>query len=515
VLLTLVVAGAAICATRLHRNGHLTGDDFALYINQARSVFEGNIGDVISDNRFLWTNSVGVTPQLYPWGFPLLLAPIVRLWGISAYDRMKIVEVACLCGWLVLYHGIVRRRAGRVAAIALTALFATAPVYLLHTDQLLTEFPHMAATALFLWWLDRVMQRSNLTAASVRDLVTLGVLMVVAYNIRRESLVLVAVVAATQLVDLVRARPAWRELPWKRLALPHVTFAGVALLFQFLLPSTLVPDNGNSKEFITKRLFTDYPKELTRQLGIGNHPAFGKALMALALAGAIVACIRRPRREIPLAVLAATTMFVVGTHLRMVGRYYFQITPILVYFIVRLVIDLAELLLGDRRPRPAVRRVLLTVLVAPVLWVGVVHVWALPARVDAAQRFNDSGQVQPGGDTPRNRAAFDAINRYTRQDDIVVFYRVRTMTLYTDRRGVQTGLIDKAERLGDYFMQNLRSDYSQPTANESQLRARGWEVVWEDGNWRLWRIVRNGASTTGTATATATAADGSLAAGAD
>jgi hypothetical protein len=334
--------------------------------------------------------------------------------------------------------------------------------------------------------------------------------MVVAYNMRRESLVLVAVVGAAQLVDLARARPPWRELPWKRLALPHVTFAVGALLFQFLLPSTLVPDNGNSRQFITKRLFTDYPKELTRQLGIGSHPAFGKALMGLALVGAIVACIRRPRREVPLAVLAATTMLVVGTHLRMVGRYYFQITPILVYFVVRLAMDLVELVLGDRRLRPAVRRVVLTALVAPVLWVGVVHVWALPARVDAAQRFNDSGQVQPGGDTPRNRAAFNAIARYTRQDDIIVFYRVRTMTLYTDRRGVQTGLVDKAERLGDYFMQNLRSDYSQPAANESQLRSRGWEVVWEDGNWRLWRIVPNGASMTTTGTAGV-----SLAAGAD
>ena len=64
-------------------------------------------------------------------------------WGLD-YDRLKLVEVAALCVWLVLVHGIVRRRAGRIVALALTAVFATAPVYLLHTDQLLTEFPHMA-----------------------------------------------------------------------------------------------------------------------------------------------------------------------------------------------------------------------------------------------------------------------------------------------------------------------------------------------------------------------------------
>lgn len=492
IALGVVIAAAAFAATRLHRNGHLTGDDFTLYINQARSLFEGNIGQVITDNRFLWKNSVGVTPQMYPWGFPILLSPIVRLWGIDAFGKMKLVEVACLCAWLLLFHGVVRRRAGRIAALAVTAMFATAPVYLLHTDQLLTEFPHMAATALFLWWLDRVLGRGNLTTATIRDLAILGLLMVTAYNVRRESLVLIAVVGATQLVDLARSRPTWQQMPWRQLAAPHLTFAVGTFAFQLLLPSTLVPDNGNSRKNITERLFTDYPKQLTQHLGLGTHPLFGKIVMALALVGAIVACIRRPRYNVPLLVLAATTMLVVGTHIRMVSRYYFQITPILVYFVVRLGIDLVELTMTGRRLGVTARRAVLATLVLPVLWAATVHVWVLPSRVDAAQRFNDSGQVQSGGDTPRHRAAFDAIIRYTEQDDVVVFYRVRTMTLYTDRRGVQTSLVDKAQRLGDYFMQNLRSDYSQPKVSEATLLAMGWEIVWEDGNWRLWEINRDG-----------------------
>lgn len=509
VALAVVIAASAYTAIRLHRNGHTTGDDFALYIDQARSLFEGNIADVISKNRFLWEHSVGVTPQIYPWGFPILLSPIVRLRGIDAYGTMKLVEVACLCLWLVLFHGVVRRRAGRTVALALTALFATAPAYLLHTDQLLTELPHLAATGLFLWWLDRLLQRSNLTAAPWRDLAILGGFMVLAYNMRRESLVLVAVVIATQLVELARARPAWRSVPWSRLAAPLLTFVGGAFAFQLLLPSTLVPDNGNSRRYITDRLFTDYPKELTRHLGLGTHPRLGITLLALALVGAVVSCIRRPRWDVPLAVLCLSTMLVVGTHLRMVGRYYFQITPLIVYFVVRLGLDVVELAIGQRRLAPSVRRVAVVALLVPVLWTTAVHVWVLPARVDAAQRFNDAGALQSGGDTPRNHAAFGAIETYTREDDIVVFYRVRTMTLYTGRRGVQTSLLSKATLLADYFMQNLRSDYSQPRATKSQLLALGWEIVWEDGNWRLWRIASEPPDTADTVDASDSAHAGS------
>lgn len=499
--LGVVVAGAAFTALRLQRDGHTTGDDFALYLNQARALFEGNVAEVTTTNRFLWRNSVAVTPPIYPWGFPLLLSPFVRLWGVSAYDRLKMIEVLAFAAWLVLFHGIVRRRAGRVVALALTAVFATAPVYLMHTDQLLTEFPHMMATAAVIWWLDRVLTRGRLTAATTRELVVLGLLMVAAYNVRRESIVLVAVVAAAQLVELLgqrrRESTRWRDVAWRTVGLPHATFVAGAVLFQLIIPSTLVPDNGNSFGNIWARLFSldaktkDLPYQLTLQLGLGSHPALGAILLGLAGAGAVVACRRRPRLNVPLAALTAGTMLLVGTHFRMVSRYYFQVTPFLAYFVTMLLVVTAEAVLGGRRLRPARRRVLLTALVAPALWLVVLHVWALPARVDAADAFNASGQVQSGGLTARTEPAFDAILKYTRQDDVVVYYRVRSMTLYTDRRGVQTTLIDKAARLGDYFMQNLRSNYSQPVATEGELSARGWVVVWEDANWRLWRIVRD------------------------
>ena len=76
----------------------------------------------------------------------------------------------------MLAHGVVRRRAGRVVALAVVAVLATAPVLLAHTDQLLSEYPHAAALALFLWWLDRIKAQRPLIGASTRQLVVLGML---------------------------------------------------------------------------------------------------------------------------------------------------------------------------------------------------------------------------------------------------------------------------------------------------------------------------------------------------
>src|SRR6187431_2398971 len=132
--------GLAVLATALHRNGHTQGDDFALYLRQARSIFEGNPGQVIADNRFAVLNSdSGFSPIGYPWGWPLVLSPFVHLWGLD-YDRLKLVTVALFCAWLALLFGIVRRRLGRWPALAVVAVIATSPPYLLHTDQLLSEY---------------------------------------------------------------------------------------------------------------------------------------------------------------------------------------------------------------------------------------------------------------------------------------------------------------------------------------------------------------------------------------
>ena len=507
ICLTLLVVGAAYVAINLHRTGHTTGDDWALYIRMAKSVFEGNVADVISDNRFLFDNSTAVTPPIYPWGWPLLLSPFVRVWGID-FDRLKLVEVAVFAAWLVLYHGIVRRRAGRIVAFSLTAVFATSYLYLVYTDQLLTEYPHMLAVAVVIWWLDRVMDRTNLTMATTRDLVILGLLAVAAYNVRREGLMLVFVIAGAQLVDLAtsyRDRPGRqtvRTLPWRTLVTPHLTFAAGAVIFQLLLPSTLVPDNGNSTRFIPTRLWSldnatdarhrpQYPAHLVSQLGLGQPPVFGRWVMGLAALGAVIACIKAPRRNVPLAVLGVTTMLVIGTHLRMVSRYYMQITPIIVFFVAMLLLYVVGWLgrLVARHPLSGDdRRGLALLVAAPFLWLAAYHATSLPARVDAAQAYNDAGNVQRGPALEQNQVAMAAIDKYTGPDDIVVYYRGRTATLYTGRRALQTTSFNNMVANGDWFMQNKKDNYSQVVATAEQLTASGFELVWEDDNWRLWRI---------------------------
>ena len=493
--LPAIVAIGAVLAVSLHRTGHTQGDDFALYLRQARSVFDGDIGQVVSDNRFAVLNSDSTfSPIAYPWVWPLLLAPFVHAWGLD-YDRLKLVEVATFCVWLVLLHGIVRRRIGWAPAIALVAVFATSPLYLAHTDQLLTEFPHLAAVALVIWWYDRIRRDATLLTASNGRLITLGMLIVVAFNTRREAVVLLGVVAVMVLYDIVVAARATGDslvvgatdvirTRWRAIAAPFATFAVGAALAQLLLPTDLLPDNGNSSAFLDDRI-SEYPGILSSQLGLGGHAALGVAVLVLAAIGVVIGVRQRPTLDTPLVVLAVLSALTVSTHLRRVDRYWFQVTPWVAYFLtVALVAAFGWVFARSGR---SIRVATATALV-PLGALVVAHGVVLAGDISDAQTYNDLGRVQSGPSNPAVAPIFEAVDEFTPPDAIVAYYRARTMTLLTDRRAFQTKQLDRIVDRADFYAERRDSTYWQPELTPAEARRAGLEEVWSDQRWILWRV---------------------------
>ena len=496
--LPAIIAIGAALAVLLHRTGHTQGDDFALYLRQARSLFDGDIAQVVSDNRFAVLNSdSGFSPVAYPWVWPLLLSPFVHAWGLD-YDRLKLVEVATFCLWLVLLHGIVRRRIGWGPAIAIVAVFATSPLYLAHTDQLLTEFPHLAAVALVIWWYDRIRRDASLLTAPNGRLIALGMLIVVAFNVRRESVVLLGVVGVMVLYDIVVAGRAGDDplfagataairTYWRAIVTPFAAFAVGATFAQLLLPTDLLPDNGNSSAFLDDRM-AEYPGILSDQLGLGDHTAIGVAVLVLAAIGVVIGVRQRPTLDTPLVVLAVLSALTVSTHLRRVDRYWFQVTPWVAYFAtVALVATLGWLFARWGR---SIRVATATALV-PLGALVVAHGVVLAGDISDAQRYNDLGRVQSGPSNPVVAPIFEAVDEFTPPDAIIVYYRARTMTLLTDRRAFQTKQLDRIVDRADFYAQRRNSTYWQPELTPAEARQAGFEEVWSDQRWILWRLPEN------------------------
>src|SRR5205814_276498 len=95
----LAGTGLIYCATI--RMGHLWGDDFALYIAHARNIATGQ---PYGQTGYIYNPSVvNYSPRAYPPGFPLLLVPSYKLFGLNLFP-MKLEEVAFLFAAFVLIY---------------------------------------------------------------------------------------------------------------------------------------------------------------------------------------------------------------------------------------------------------------------------------------------------------------------------------------------------------------------------------------------------------------------------
>ena len=117
---------------------------------------------------------------------------------------LKLVGVISLVGFLWAFHALLRRRMAAPLAFATVAAVGTTVAYVQHTDSVLSELPYMWAVAVTLWWLDRVRRNGTLLHEAPRnELIVLGLMVVLAFNVRREGLALLPAVLPLEHLDLL------------------------------------------------------------------------------------------------------------------------------------------------------------------------------------------------------------------------------------------------------------------------------------------------------------------------
>ncbi|HWC11752.1 MAG TPA: glycosyltransferase family 39 protein [Acidimicrobiales bacterium] len=499
-LAVLMVTVIGIVAMMNQFRGVDWGDDFALYMSQAKALNTGNIAEVIANTRYAVDNSGWHTfsPYLYPWGWPLLVAPVYAVLGLD-YQAIKVLEVVALCLFLLVFYVLVRRRTGPVPATALTLLIGLSPSFVGATDTVLSDLPFLCFVGLTLWWMDQCRLRGILTCGR-RELLILGVLLAYAYNVRREGITLLVPLAALHLTVLagpaVRQRSAGflRDVNWRQVLFPYATFAVAIAAFQLLLPTVLRPNApGVGLQNASARL-TYYKDVLAEHVGLkdfgqpmqllGSRDAAAlavQALVVLALIGVVVRLVHRFEEDIILAAYlgAASLLMLVSPYQE--SRYLFTITPLLAYFAYQALPTLAEL----ARLRESV--VSFCALVPLVALAGLLTFQF--EDIKHSTEYHRAYQYTVNGpESPEAVEMFAAVREFTRGDDVLLFFRARAMTLYSDRKAVQGSNLEQMLPRVDWYVMAKGSTYSQTLLTDSEGAALGLTKTWENGGWVLWRV---------------------------
>ena len=127
VALFLMILTLGICVLKMTESFRMV-DDSAAYVSQAIALTQGTTSEFIADSVAM----IGkydlkyMTPTTYPWGFPMLLAPIYKIFGFNIV-AFKSVGVICYTLFVGIFYIFCANRLPRIYALFATLFFALNP----------------------------------------------------------------------------------------------------------------------------------------------------------------------------------------------------------------------------------------------------------------------------------------------------------------------------------------------------------------------------------------------------
>ena len=157
------------------REGHVWGDDFALYIQHAANIAQGR--PYLETGLVPHPHTPDYSPQAYPPVFPMMLAPIVATTGVEDLTPMKVQQVVFLLVALAGIYACFRHQLPRTYALTLVALIGFNPAIWERTDMICSDLLFIMFFFATLWVIEQspresamwaVLPGSSYTSAMVR-----------------------------------------------------------------------------------------------------------------------------------------------------------------------------------------------------------------------------------------------------------------------------------------------------------------------------------------------------------
>ena len=411
---------------------HSWGDDFAQYIKEALNIAHGK-RYYLSGYVYNPYNTEYAPPQ-YPPGYPLLLAPVVKMWGIS-YRAMAYFNTCITAGLLFALFAYFRKHAGKVAAVCIAVLITYSGYILGLKANVLADLSCLLCIVLYLG-------ARNTWQFSRKRILLLIVLTVSAMLMRSQAGLLLVAEGLYLLLSMAKKIVKERKINIQQIAThPSVliTFGGILLflLIDKVVFYTPVKTSAFYNQFIERaihRPLMDSVKDnivlLTKQLTMFFHydtarifPTVAMSVMESAalvfvILGFIISVMKRLAVDDVFFMLMCLLVLYLPVHDL---RYFLPAIPLLFYYCytsLRIIV-------------PAIAK---TDTRAIAIGITLFYLYIGSEYLQKAATIVPAGCIPH----PKDLAAFSYIKNHVKDDEIIVFVKPRLLTLYTDKRAINT-----------------------------------------------------------------------------
>ena len=389
------------------REGHLWGDDFAMYIHHAQNVAEKR---PYADTGYIYNPTIPVYgPRMYPPVFPLLLAPLYKIFGLSLLP-MKLELVLFIILTLALVFVLWHRHLGTGHCLALGAILGFSPALWWAKENILSDLPFLfffyAAVCLLQW------APSGQKQCWTRGL-ALGVTLYLVIGTRTAG---ITIVPGLLLYEWLRQKRISRHTG------VALVICAMALIAQNWFVGAVPGGYMEQLHSVTARTILLNAIRYTRTLAgfwVGGIPGTLSFLVIGAVSGLIFMGLLSEHRRGVAAVHCLLAPYMLLMILWPFGAGIRYALPVLPWMAFLALSGLRELSARfyPRYPAAAAWAFLL-LLAVPVI---------------QAYRATDFGPIRQSTGLPEFNALCDEVRRTTKPEDIFIYYRARALSLYAGR----------------------------------------------------------------------------------
>jgi 4-amino-4-deoxy-L-arabinose transferase-like glycosyltransferase len=434
-LIAVIFASLFVSASTLTR-GHEWGDDFASYIMQAESIWNGTTRQFIQHNSstiFESSNQIG--PIAYPWGYPLILMPVYALKGIHPL-ALKLPGLFFYAGFLACLYLLMKTRLGQTESLLIVCLFAFDPLLVRFLDQILSDIPFLFFSTLTLFFMQSRRPLTN------RLLVLIGILISLAYFIRTTGVLLLASFIAVKILE------AFNERTTVSRNIKEVLVVCVIFGLLFLLSLLLFPQ-GETSHLLRFQEFN-----IARALRFtGSYFAvfgsfFGEGVVWQIIYYVLLVCFligawAYRKQDLLFIVFFALWMILLIVWPAWQGpRLIFPLLPIFIYFAFQGI----NVLLGRLSdPFTATGRWLFY-----GFWSLMILIFLFTSSRNAYINLKNDRLIN-GPFDPYSQEVYRYIKERTPADSMIIFFKPRVMRMMTDHDSIMSTECDRILK-GDYLV---------------------------------------------------------------
>lgn len=414
VLLLLVLAAPAFINVRYD---HDWGDDFAMYILQAKKIA---LGSSLTNLEFLYDPIRGGSgPPAYPIGFPLMLAPVYYVFGLSFRHFFYLISAFAASFSVLTFFYLRDKTHSSSSAYALAVSLAFNPWLIDFKNAVLSDLPFAVLTLLAVIAVER---RRPLWA---------GVAMGFTLTVRPAAVALLVGLGADAVYRWLR-QPSPEESRKTVLAQVGMTFL-VALAIRISLTALFRTPSGSDAGYLSvivpmAALKELVPNNFNYYLDVSKDfiPAFQWAFLSKFLWMSMVWCsvagLLRKLRSGP-----QFSEFFLMAYLAMIlawpswqgFRFLLPVVPMFLYYTFLELSQLGKSLLGTKtRYVPVTAALLMLAAFAPFL----------------IQLQRSHRQAKEGPMSPEAQEAYREIQRGTPSDAAFITEKPRALALFTGRK---------------------------------------------------------------------------------